>query len=109
MEPKCIAILVMSMAGLILIGIVTYFLAPQTHVSKEEDTTVVIGDLVEQHGMTKQHIILSLLVKGAIMVAITMFFFGVKTLWDRKNARMSLESFQNMDNHLREIKIATAK
>ena len=99
----------MSMAGLVLVGIVTYLLVPQTQVSKEEDTTVSIGTLVQQHGMTKQHIIMSLLVKGAIMAAITMFFFGAKTLWDRKNARMSLKSFQYIDNHLREIKIATAK
>ena len=43
------------------------------------------------------------------MIIVTMFFFGVKMIWDKKNARMNLENFQNIDNHLRETKLTAVK
>ena len=109
LEPKCIGLILLTIMGISLVGALAFMLTPKTDLTQNDDTTVVIGDLVEAHGQTKSHMVTSLLIKGAVMVATTMIFFALKTLWDRQHAKRNAENFQNIDNHLREIKIATVK
>ena len=49
MGPKGIAIVLISMVGIVLTGIVVYLLVPKNEQSQGEESTIVIGDLVNIH------------------------------------------------------------
>ena len=91
LEPKFIALIAMSMARISLVGPLAFMLIPITDLNQTDDTTVVIGDLVEQHGQTKTHMVTRLLIKGATMIATAMIFFALKTLWDTIMLKSTLE------------------
>lgn len=84
-------------------------MVPKNDLSSDEETSVVIGDLVEQHGMTKQNMILRPIGERDNNADGNGLFLRRRNTVRQKKFKDKSRQRPKRGNHLVTIKIATIK